>query len=230
MRRPVRMSSFARYFPTARVRRCVPPAPGMIPRLISGWPNCAVSEATMMSQIIASSQPPPRAYPETAAMIGVLILRIASHRVVRSCLSIEIGVAMTKFSLMSAPAANARSLPVSTPLVLPAAAGARPTEGHAVRAHTDERDDLRPVPPDLCLDPARTVAVVVDPELVGAGRRAIHEVRHADPAPEELDSFVRREETIREPGLVQGTPEPISRSREVQADRARPEARIDADE
>src|SRR5438874_711130 len=217
------MSSFARYFPTARVRRCVPPAPGMIPRLISGWPNCAVSEATMMSQIIASSQPPPRAYPETAAMIGVLILRIASHRVVRSCLSIEIGVA----------AARIRQDPdhgASKPLVLPAAAGARPTEGHAVRAHTDERDDLRPVPPDLCLDPARTVAVVVDPELVGAGRRAIHEVRHADPAPEELDSFVRREETIREPGLVQGTPEPIARPREVQADRARPTARIDADE
>ena len=33
---------------------------GMMPRLISGWPNCAVSEATMRSQIMANSQPPPR--------------------------------------------------------------------------------------------------------------------------------------------------------------------------
>ena len=32
----------------------------MTPRLISGWPNCAVSEATIRSHTIASSQPPPR--------------------------------------------------------------------------------------------------------------------------------------------------------------------------
>ena len=35
--------------------------PGMTPSLISGWPNFAVSEAMMISQIIASSQPPPSA-------------------------------------------------------------------------------------------------------------------------------------------------------------------------
>ena len=35
--------------------------PGMTPRLISGWPNFAVSAAMMMSHIIASSQPPPSA-------------------------------------------------------------------------------------------------------------------------------------------------------------------------
>jgi hypothetical protein len=28
--------------PMARVSRCVPPAPGMMPRLISGWPNFSV--------------------------------------------------------------------------------------------------------------------------------------------------------------------------------------------
>jgi hypothetical protein len=33
----------------------------MIPRVISGWPKRAVSEATIMSQISASSQPPPSA-------------------------------------------------------------------------------------------------------------------------------------------------------------------------
>src|SRR6266508_4095051 len=44
-----------------RGERCVPPAPGMMPSLISGWPNLAVSAAIRMSHIIASSQPPPRA-------------------------------------------------------------------------------------------------------------------------------------------------------------------------
>ena len=43
----------------------------MIASVISGWPNSAVSEATIMSQSSASSQPPPRAQPETAAIIGV---------------------------------------------------------------------------------------------------------------------------------------------------------------
>ena len=43
----------------------------MIPSVISGWPNSAVSEATIRSQISASSQPPPSAQPETAAIIGV---------------------------------------------------------------------------------------------------------------------------------------------------------------
>ena len=47
-------------FPTARVSRCVPPIPATMPRLISGWPNFAVSAAMMKSQSIASSQPPPR--------------------------------------------------------------------------------------------------------------------------------------------------------------------------
>ena len=47
--------------PTARVSRWVPPMPGMVPSVISGWPNFAVSAAMMMSHIIASSQPPPSA-------------------------------------------------------------------------------------------------------------------------------------------------------------------------
>ena len=38
--------------------RCVP---GMVPMVTSGWPNLAVSPATMMSHIMASSHPPPRA-------------------------------------------------------------------------------------------------------------------------------------------------------------------------
>jgi hypothetical protein len=35
--------------------------PGIVPIVISGWPNFAVSAATMRSHIIASSQPPPSA-------------------------------------------------------------------------------------------------------------------------------------------------------------------------
>ena len=38
--------------------------------MISGWPNSAVSDATIMSHASASSQPPPSAYPVTAATTG----------------------------------------------------------------------------------------------------------------------------------------------------------------
>lgn len=57
--------------PTRRVSRWVPPMPGITPSLISGWPNTADSPATTRSHIIASSQPPPRAGPLTAAIFGV---------------------------------------------------------------------------------------------------------------------------------------------------------------
>ena len=69
--RPVSARSMALLLPTARGRRCVPPAPGMMPSLISGWPNFALSAAMMKSQPIATSQPPPSAKPDTAAMIGL---------------------------------------------------------------------------------------------------------------------------------------------------------------
>ena len=39
--RAVSTMSMALALPTARGRRCVPPAPGMMPSLISGWPNFA---------------------------------------------------------------------------------------------------------------------------------------------------------------------------------------------
>src|SRR6185503_2918832 len=62
-RRPLRdlLGQLQRCFPITRARRWVPPPPGMIPSRISGWPNWALSEATIMSQASASSQPPPRA-------------------------------------------------------------------------------------------------------------------------------------------------------------------------
>jgi hypothetical protein len=45
----------------------------MVPKLISGYPNLAFSPAIRISHIIASSQPPPRAYPFTAPTIGFLV-------------------------------------------------------------------------------------------------------------------------------------------------------------
>ena len=47
----------------------MPPKPGMIPSLISGWPKTADSAAIRKSQAIASSQPPPKAIALTAATV-----------------------------------------------------------------------------------------------------------------------------------------------------------------
>src|SRR3954463_16101938 len=69
--RPVRHKSIALALPIKRGRRCVPPAPGIVPRLISGCPKRAFSAAMTMSHIIATSQPPPSAKPPTATMTGL---------------------------------------------------------------------------------------------------------------------------------------------------------------
>lgn len=49
--RPVKISSMARDFPIARVRRWVPPAPGMTPSVISGSPNLAFGDARIISHL-----------------------------------------------------------------------------------------------------------------------------------------------------------------------------------
>ncbi len=104
----------ARPRPTSRGSRCVPPPPGMIPSLISGRATLAVSAARMKSHIIASSQPPPRAKPATAAMTGFLTCSTASQLAqMKSCMSAS-GWVRSRISLMSAPAAKAFSEPVST--------------------------------------------------------------------------------------------------------------------
>ena len=59
--------------PIARVSLCDPPMPGATPRLISGWPNLALSEAMIKSAIMASSHPPPSAKPLTAAIHGLRV-------------------------------------------------------------------------------------------------------------------------------------------------------------
>ena len=50
----------------------MPPKPGTIPSLISGWPKTAASAAIRTSQAIASSQPPPKAIELTAAIVATL--------------------------------------------------------------------------------------------------------------------------------------------------------------
>ena len=80
--RPDMMRSLARAGPTSRASRWVPPAPGMMPRLISGWPSFASAAATRQSQARASSQPPPRAYPVIAATTGFGIRATASNALV----------------------------------------------------------------------------------------------------------------------------------------------------
>mmetsp|Transcript_12457 Transcript_12457/g.50101 ORF Transcript_12457/g.50101 Transcript_12457/m.50101 type:complete len:241 (-) Transcript_12457:150-872(-) len=110
---PVRHISIALDLPTARTSRCVPPAPGMMPRLISGWPNLALAPATMRSHIIASSQPPPSAKPLTAAMMGFFNLATSPQSPRRSFVYVS-GYVRPAISLMSAPAAKAFSEPVRT--------------------------------------------------------------------------------------------------------------------
>ena len=93
----------------------MPPAPGIVPRLISGWPKRAFSAAMTMSHIIAISQPPPSAKPATAAMTGLRHCATRSQPLVMK--SSAIGLACRScpaISLMSAPAAKAFSLPVRT--------------------------------------------------------------------------------------------------------------------
>ena len=51
----------------------------MTPSRISGWPSLASAAATRQSQASASSQPPPSAYPATAATTGLGMRAIASN-------------------------------------------------------------------------------------------------------------------------------------------------------
>lgn len=52
-------------------RRKVPPAPGMMPRRVSGRPTVALDVRTRRCVDRASSRPPPRAREEMAEMVGI---------------------------------------------------------------------------------------------------------------------------------------------------------------
>ena len=111
--RPVRHISIAFALPIARVNRCDPPMPGVTASLISGWPNFAPSPAIMKSAIIASSHPPPSAKPFTAAIHGLRVAVIRSYPAKKFAPYISANDWLC-ISLISAPAANAFSLPVKT--------------------------------------------------------------------------------------------------------------------
>ena len=93
----------------------------MIPSVISGWPNSAVSEATIMSHSSASSQPPPSAKPDTAAISGVRQAAMRCQKAIVDA-SITSWKVRSAIALMSAPAANTSSLPAITMQRTPASA------------------------------------------------------------------------------------------------------------
>src|SRR4029453_3685648 len=74
-RRPVRIISVATFGGMVRGSRTTPPAPAMGPTLTSLGANWAASSATTRWQARAISQPPPIAYPLTAAITGFVIAR-----------------------------------------------------------------------------------------------------------------------------------------------------------
>ncbi len=115
----------------------MPPAPGMIPSRISGWPILALSAANRKSQAIASSHPPPSAYPVTAAMVGT------GMRATRSSDRCRAGPTRLTTSwwvrsgnsFMSAPAANTFGPPYTT--TAPMSSRAVTSAAHSsISAHT----------------------------------------------------------------------------------------------
>ena len=74
-----RIASSARLRPIRRGRRTVPVPPGMMPSATSGWLNTAVGPAKRMSQLSASSLPPPPTRPSITAIVAFGIGRSCSH-------------------------------------------------------------------------------------------------------------------------------------------------------
>ena len=74
-----RIASSARLRPIRRGRRTVPVPPGMMPRATSGWLKIAVGPAKRMSQLSASSLPPPPTRPSITAIVAFGIWRSCSH-------------------------------------------------------------------------------------------------------------------------------------------------------
>ena len=113
---PVRIRSRPAARPTSRGSRCVPPMPGMIPRLTSGTPSTVLgsSEAMRYRQHRTVSSPPPRQDPWIAATTGT---RAASSRprtpwADRDSVSPSRALRMAVNSLMSAPAMKLSVLPL----------------------------------------------------------------------------------------------------------------------
>ena len=95
----------------------MPPTPGIKPRLISGWPNLDPLDAMIISHNKASSIPPPKAYPSTAASIGILISLTLSKKLKRPFDFADFESRVLS-SLISAPGEKSFSLPnIKTDLI-----------------------------------------------------------------------------------------------------------------
>lgn len=111
--RPVRIRSVAMALPASWISRCVPPCPAMRPTPVSGSENRASSAATIMSQVSASSKPPPTAWPRTAATIGLRARAMRSNSVSQSASTASVAVSLST-SRRSAPTEKKRSVPART--------------------------------------------------------------------------------------------------------------------
>jgi len=67
----VNINSLALATPINRGNRYVPPAPGMIAKLVSGKPIIELTVAILISHAKANSNPPPRAGPSMSAIVGI---------------------------------------------------------------------------------------------------------------------------------------------------------------
>ena len=76
--RAVSTSSSVRLVPRIGSSDWIPPAPGMMPIATSGKPTLLDPVISLISQASASSSPPPKAVPFTAATKTVLLERIRS--------------------------------------------------------------------------------------------------------------------------------------------------------
>jgi hypothetical protein len=112
-----------------------------------------------------------------------------------------------------------------------AAAERLPEAGDAQHRH-----DLWPHPAHDFAQALAALAQLVGGQLVGAGRCDRNEVGDAHALGEQFRLRVRRhaarrvDHGRRDPGAVQGRPEPVAAAGEVRIHRRRPQARVDADE
>ena len=112
IRVPVQMSSIDFSMPINLGKRCVPPAPGIIPRVTSGNPSTVPSNAIRASHPKANSNPPPKAAPCKAHTTGFEQFSIAAITKGK-CGSIK----GCENSLISDPAINVVPLPIITAAV-----------------------------------------------------------------------------------------------------------------
>jgi hypothetical protein len=120
--------------------------------------------------------------------------------------------------------------PPGQPLLLqPPRRVAAPERG-AVRRQAEDGDQPRAQPPDGRLELARAGAQLGRVELGRRPRRAVRDVRDADPVREQLGVLLGAQPARGEAGGVQRRPEAVARPCEVVADLRGAQRRVDADE